>query len=189
MLEDFQAPRLGRMYWLPAYWNWLGLSNGSQPGVIGRVFVTPIYFPDNMVISQISMNMNTAGGALSTIRLGLYRDNGNTPVGGALVVDSGDLGANVSVPIAFTFPTPIFARKGISLWAALETSNAVMNFARAIGTSFFVDLAGENIISGYYDRGGGYGALTDPCPALTGSNLTRFMCFVRVDRDLGLGKE
>jgi hypothetical protein len=108
--------------------------------------------------------------------VGIYRDNGDTPVGGAVVVQS------ASIAKSGTNRTQEFTVATTSLqpglyWIALVSDENTTKFDRYGVSEFFT---GGTFFAAYYDRGGGYGALTDPCPAITALTSMALHAFVRV---------
>lgn len=147
--------------------------NFSLTVVTARVYLTPIQVPVRMTVEAIAAAMvgTSAGNRIA----GIYKDNGNTPVGGALVVESAS-DAKVGtyqrdeISIADTQVEP-----GI-YWLAYESDEAT-SILMSDAAGFTV---GGTLQNCYYDRGGGYGALTNPCPAITNTSLCPVL-FLRVD--------
>jgi hypothetical protein len=173
---------LGNPLWHPYFWT--DIQGRVEPDVLGVAWVIlhPIYFAAPMTISIMTCQQTIAGGLNTSLRLGLYADNGGTPQGGALLADSGNIGANVVAVHNFTFPAPISVRKGVPVWAALEAENATMAFLLCQAErDGFIEIGAEMMGGCNYVRGGGFGALTDPCPVVAAQHNTRFYGFVRVD--------
>jgi hypothetical protein len=109
-------------------------------------------------------------GFAGNIRLGLYRDNGDTPAGGALVVETASVAlANFKneVVIADTVLEP-----GL-YWFALQNDDATPVFI----TSDQTESLGGTLQCYVFAQG--YGAFTDPCPAVAFEMYTP-LGFVRV---------
>ena len=143
----------------------------NQTGTAARFFIAPYFFPVKMTITKISVTIQVAGGAGTYMRFGLYADNTRTPVGGAVLEDSGDYDATITGPRGYTLPSPRLI-EGL-IWGWLETADTVIQFTRQAGTAFIDDETGERMRGGRYDRVGGYGAPTDPCPSITADNTAR----------------
>lgn len=135
---------------------WSALTFGSA----GRYFLVPFNVEYTITIDTIGFaTRETAGG---NVIVGAYEDNGDTPVGGSLIVQSastalaGRINQKIEVPIASTQLTPRL------IWLVLRGSASadVVN-----GTGAFVR-AGGTLQEYYID--GAYAALPDPCPAATG---------------------
>jgi hypothetical protein len=137
-----------------------------------RVYIVPIQIPYMVIIDRLAYTLDTV--SAGNVRMGLYRDNGDTPVGGALVVESGSVakagtGRKQEVTIPNTQLTP-----GLYWLAVLsdESTTIIYRCDGAYGT-------GGTLLACYYDIGA-YGALTNPCPAITLSNVADFSGYVRV---------
>lgn len=167
--------------WWPNYLALHGMSFATQAGTAGRVFLTRLWLPRSMVISRITCTTTTSGGAGTFLRLGLYKDNGETPNGAVLLEDSGDIAADGAAGIrTFTLAKPRYLEAG-TFWIALETQDAIVVFRRYSAITEFLEVGSETVGGCRYDRGGGYGALTDPCPAVVADIATNFTSRVRVD--------
>lgn len=131
--------------------------------VAGRVYLTPIQIKEAMVMDDIYY-FPTAGGG--NIHVGLYEMGANftpkTPAGGVLIVDSGSVAYGASFAPNRASVTRTWLPPGL-YWIAVEADgvNVIIN-----GHSE-TNLATSVLANYYYDRAGGYGALTDPCPAVT----------------------
>jgi hypothetical protein len=127
-----------------------------------------------MTINKIGIQWGSV--SAGNARVGIYRDNGGTPVGGAVVVQSASIAKSAAfLGQEFAIATTKLT-KGL-YWIAVESDEATSKFYRC-GTAFF-DPPAFNA-TGYYDRGGGYGVLTDPCPAVTASNANVPFAYVIV---------
>ena len=138
-----------------------GISSTSSY-IAGRVSMIRIELDKAQSVSAINVhNYTTIAG---NVTVGIYAEGAtNTPVGGTVLVQSASIahaGANTlqSFPITATFlPAGAY-------YVALEVSDATATIGTITATNFSV---GQSF---YYDRGGGYGALTDPCPASTATS-------------------
>lgn len=172
---------IGNPVWWPGLHGFYGLSSGTQAGTAGRVFLTPLWIPRSAIISRISINVSTAGGASTSLRLGLYNDNGGTPDGGALLEDSGNIAATSTGVKTFTLGSQRYLEAGL-YWLAYETEDGIIVVNRHNGTAFFTEIGDEKMQGCHYDRGGGFGALTDPCPSVTANNSANIAFRIRLER-------
>jgi hypothetical protein len=124
----------------------------------GRVYMSRIELLKGQSVSKITFyNWATIAG---NITVGIYAEGSSgTPVAGAVLAQSASTahaGANGRQTI--TFASAVFLNAG-AYYLAFETSDATATIGRNPSQDF------GGTLSYYYDRGGGYGALTDPCPA------------------------
>lgn len=158
-----RAPQVGR--WLTPVHS--GVATTSQTFTAGRVLLAQVEVPapcliDGLVYTVGSVSAGNVTGGL----LGPVSRTGDTANGAAVVAQSASTAqSSASVAQVLTW-TAVFVAAGI-YYAALEGSDATGTYLR-LGNS--LQATG---ISGYYDRGGGYGALTDPTPTFNelGSNI------------------
>jgi hypothetical protein len=126
----------------------------------GRVYLMLIEIPIDCFIDQITIvNAATIAG---NIRVGIYGPivTEDTAAGAPLVVESASVahsGANVSQNIALAKTALARGR----YYLAFQVDDATATIQRL---SNQVQVLGW---TQYYDRGGGYGAFTTPCPAVT----------------------
>lgn len=125
---------------------------------IGRVYLVPIVVLQKINFDRLCYMCTTTNG---NVRMGIYRDGGNTPNGGALIVESAStaMGA-ILKPLELTVTEATISRGLYWLGFESDVATAVLrrfdqNYSQ-VGT----------LQTYYYDRGGGYGAFTDPCPAV-----------------------
>ncbi len=180
MSSTIPGAMFGNPKWLPTLYGNTGTGLVTQAGTAGRVFLTPFWLARAVIVSRIGCQVTTVGGVGTFLRLGLYRDVEGTPATGALIVDSGNIAADVLGIRTFTFTNPVFLEAGI-VWGALETQDAIVVFNRYSGQPGFAEVGSERLSGGRYDRGGGFGALTDPCPAVTSDAATNFLTRLRID--------
>jgi hypothetical protein len=147
-------------------------TSGALVLTTARCYLTPIQIHVALTIDRLGWIQDTV--SAGNVRQGLYRDMGDTPLGGPLVVESASIAkAGTARKMEVTIvPTQL----NIGLyWAVLQsdeaTSNAVLHATDPC--------AGGTLVPYYYDRGGGYGAFTNPCPALTGG-VNGILQYVRV---------
>ncbi len=147
-------------------------------GAAGRVWLLPIDVCWTVVVDRIvfSVGVNSAG----NIRVGIYRSEANPddPTGEELVVESASVAqaaANVLQYVTIADTTLTTGR----YWIAVQGSDALGEFFRInLGTT-----SPANLQAWLYNRAGGYGAFTDPCPALATTNLMPIL-FLRVAENL-----
>ena len=131
-------------------------------GTIGRVFLFPIEVPVDLTIDRITVAYRAT--VAGNVRVGIYADApaGDTPLAGVLQVESASvakIGANRhhDIVVANTY-----LAKGL-YWKAVQSDEVTTTFVEhaQYGT---VPITRQPY---YYDRVAGYGAFTDPCPAIT----------------------
>ena len=135
----------------------------SSTYTAGRVYLIQIEIPQPVLASGIIIsNISPAGNAI----VGIYPEGStNTPAAAAVKVQSADTalsGSNQPQEIAIT---PTVLSPG-TYYIAVEFSDNTATVQRF--PAVYV-LPGQSF---YYDRGGGYGTLTSPCPAVTASTAT-----------------
>lgn len=141
----------------------------AAPGAlpIGRAYLIPLQIEFMVTVDRIGMYVGTANG---NIRLAIYHDNGDTPVGGALVVESGSVAAIVSkneLTVADTQLAPAL------YWICVQNDDATLTACRSIS---YPANAGTLFTRRF---GQAYGAFTNPCPATVNDGIVP-MAFVRV---------
>ena len=127
----------------------------------GRVHLMPINIPVAMTIESIIVQQFT-GVVAGNMRLGIYEDAGDTPATADLVVES------ASVAKAGTWRSQEVAIASTELeagvyWIGIQSDEATTELV-------LTNLWGttpNSVQPYYYSRSGGYGAFTDPCPAVT----------------------
>jgi len=137
------------------------LDDNSTTMVANRVYLNPVVIPRALVVDQIVPTWS--GVAAGNVRVGLFKDNGNTPVGGALIVES-----------ASTAKSGTNRKQEISIAETILTKSIVWVFV-------YSDEATTQVVCGsklaslegtlqpcYFNQA--YGALPAVCPALAGSN-------------------
>lgn len=131
---------------------------GSSTMTIGRVVLSRIELTEGQTVSGINIwNGSTVDG---NITVGIYAEIAGTPAGGALIVESASI-AQSGINDFQTFPIATTYLPAGAYYIACELSSATGVIAASPTFRLFVN-------QGYrYARSGGYGALTDPCPAVT----------------------
>jgi len=132
-----------------------GITFATQTFAIAtRIYLGEIQVPFTVTIDRL---FYVVGGAQNgNIRMGLFRDNGDDPSGGVLVVESASVAQGVVnqqqvVAVADTLLTPG------RYWVALQTDDGAATFMR------YFD--GTGATARLYTRGGAYGPFENPCPA------------------------
>lgn len=149
---------------------WDKLSQGAtlvaNTVTAGQVNLVPFVLPYNCWLSKLGIPIeNTSAG---NITMGIYEDKGLTPLAGALLATtaSSALGADANELKEFSLTSLKFLKKGL-YWLASEFSDATtVVFYHHYGFSV-ATIAGIMKDWHYHQA---YGALTDPCPALTADN-------------------
>lgn len=162
------APRPGAMVhrWLQGYIPQVVSTLAAPNGAAGKVFLTGFEVENDVVVDAISHgNGDSVAG---NIIVGIY---------GPLVTNETCLGAPVAVQSASTALAGTTTPQLISLtptrlergryYVALEYSDTTTRYYRLTTQTILLGSQGQ-----FYDRGGGYGALTDPCPAVTNTATT-----------------
>lgn len=148
----------------------VGVATTSGSSAAGRVVVCAFKVEYGLTVSGVQfINVATVAG---NITVGIYGPLVTEDIcdGSPLIASSTSTaaaGANQSQYIAFS--SNVYLQPG-RYYVAIEASDATHTFGR---------VTINNLIAGYagsYDRGGGYGALTNPCPAVTPSQ-TNYPCF------------
>jgi len=132
----------------------------------GRIYLAPIDVPRPVTIDRIIYQVG--GVQAGNVRLGVYREGAtaDSSVGADLVVESASVAQAAAnyiqmVTVADTILTPG------QYFPAIQGDNATGTFYKSYGY--------PGLAIGYYNRAGGYGAFTDPCPALTGISYVLFV--------------
>lgn len=148
-----------------------------QVGVNGNVYLNAAYVERPMTFSRIDTAIQVLGGVGTHLRLGLYADNGGTPVGGALLFDSGDIAADSNAKKDTPISPGVAVPMGL-VWAALETNDATIKFAAHNNNSTWTDQGTEALNSCFFNQV--YGALPNPCPAVTINEFNRWIFYLRI---------
>lgn len=146
------------IYYLYPVYQHSGIGGVAQ----NRVVTLPIEVPENCIVDAICiMNGNVNG----NFRLGLYKDNGRTPDGGVLMVETGSVvmaGANMWQTVSIT---PTYLAKGM-YWLAFNNDSATATHP----TMNVLDATGLDVPFLKYDLA--YAAFTNPCPAVAAASAT-----------------
>lgn len=145
------------------YWEF----QGAAIGTAGRVYLTPLIIKDTVTVDRIGLTMDDPTAGNWTV--GIYADNGDTPQGGDLIVESASTSKGASWTSQEITITPTTLQPG-TYWLAIQSDEVTTVIMRT--SSMY---SGITLNPRYYDRGGGYGALTNPCPALTATSFAANM--------------
>lgn len=134
----------------------------------GRVYIMPFEIPNQCVVTGV--DFGNAATIAGNITVGIYSEvTKDTPAGGTLLGSSASTAhANANNGQTINFANPIVLGAGV-YYIAFEVSDATATIYK----SQTVWLITPN--SFVYDRGGGYGTLTDPCPAVSLSTSQPFI--------------
>lgn len=131
----------------------------------GRVFIAPIQVLAPCRIDRIYYHV--AGVSGGNIRVGLYEEGGaaDSPVGGSLVVESASVGMAGATRVQFVTIAETTLTKGL-YFTALQGDT--------VGSKFRAWREDQQQFCVRYDIGG-YGAFTDPCPAVVTHRYSPYM--------------
>ena len=152
-------PKMGTKDATYRYLSSLSLDLAEEPingWTAGRVHLVEIAVPDAVTVDRI-MTM-IGGSGTGNVRFGIYKEGAtaHSPDGGELVIESAaiDVSAYSRGLAAMTIAETALAA-GIYFLAFQASADTVYLY-----TSY--DVVG--VLGSYYDRAGGFGAFTDPCP-------------------------
>jgi hypothetical protein len=168
--------RIGRRYLRPYHGEGQVATTDAVSAGANRVYLELVEIPEDCYVDQMTYIVGTAG--VGSVILGLYSlgTAEDTAAGGTVVVQRAQTAQSTSALTPQNVAlTETFIRKG-RYYAAFEISDVTGHYLRH---------ANQHQVIGwgqFYDRGGGFGSLTDPCPAVTntGSNLP--MIAIRVSK-------
>jgi len=173
MVKRFRARPLGDSEYLTDRQSQLYQPVVSQAGVSLRVGMGPVYIPRKTTITSITFRKINVGGAATNLRLGIYADNGNSPEGGAILFDSGDIAADADTgPIEATISSPVEALPGY-LWGALMIEDTVIDYNRGQANPYLDQDAGD-FLEGCRYQIGSITDFTDPCPTVTAETFSPY---------------
>ena len=153
---------------------------GTQVGAVGRVYFTFIDIPRPCTLDAIGFSMVTKGGAGTNYRLGIYPTVADIPDGQAVLFDSGNISAvPANIGLTENAVNQVIATAGLYA-LCLETADATISFFRYSPAADPDNVLVAKAWGCRYDRGGGYGALTTPCPVTTADKYAAPQMFVRV---------
>lgn len=146
--------RTYRRYLIPffgTYNDWFTLTANT-------VYIVPMEVPYRCVVDRIVVAYY--GPVAGNIRACIYRDNGETPVGGALIVESASVAKTGTVRKQEITIADTLLRPGL-YWLAINTDESTTNIIHI----WPWNLGGTLIC---YTYALAYGAFTNPCPAAAG---------------------
>jgi len=143
----------------------LGGTTNLTP-VVGRVYLAGLEVLARLRISALSSFFGAA--YAGNLRLGVYKaDVSGPPDGGAVIYDSGSFAGGGATVVIHQVIGEIILEAG-RYYLAAEFDTATANVGNGVARCVILDSVGSSKYpSSYYDRGGGYGAFTTPCPATT----------------------
>lgn len=152
-----RAPQQGR--WLTPVHGGVGAT--SQTPTAGRVYLTQFEVPAPCLIDGLAYSIGgtSAGNVIGGV-VGPVTRTGDTAAAGVVLAQSASTAQGSINTLQVLTWTAVYATAGI-YFAALEFSDATATYNRI---SNVVQASG---VAAVYDRGGGFGALTDPTPAVT----------------------
>lgn len=138
-----------------------GIAATSQVFTAGRVLPVQFEVVTGCMLDGLYYVVGgTSAGNVTGGVIGPVTRTGDTPAAGAVLAQSASTAqGTINVAQLLTW-TAVYARPGV-YYAALQGSDATGTYMRL---SNQIQAGGLGAI---YDRGGGYGALTDPTPAVT----------------------
>jgi len=148
-------------------------ANTALTMTTGRVYLIPVEVERKMTIDCICVPLS--GTVAGNMRVGVYADNAETPAGGALLVES------ASVAKAGTYRRQEVAIADLLIeaglyWLAVQSDEAT-TILLAEHNAFAI---GGTLEGKQYDRGGGYGAFTNPCPAVVAASNATVILSARI---------
>ena len=141
-------------------------------GTAGRVYLVPIIITEPTWIDTMFLEIHSV--SAGNVTMGLYPDDGSgSPETEDLILETASTPApGIYRCLAITIPLT-HLNPGV-YWPAVEASDVTLETHRQSGFNTNT----STLVPKYYDRGGGYGALTDPCPALTANASGSLYVFV-----------
>jgi hypothetical protein len=150
---------------------------GVIPGTAGRTHLISldVYWP--VIVDRVLYIASSVSDG--NVRGAIYNEGStaDSPEGGTLVVESAST-AMGAIQALHPLTISDTALQPGRYWLALQTDSATAKFR-----SFYSD-AGVQCY--YYDRSGGYGAMTDPCPTVTAETYPTALS-LRVKENLPAG--
>ncbi len=171
----FLPKRISNPFWWPPIAVLAGCPTpqtvaGGSGSTDGKVQLTPAWLPRPMTLSHLAISLQGTG-AGDLMRLCIYNDNGFTPQGGKLLLDSGSITptgpTSANIPNVVQLSSPIRLGKGIFWlgWMSRNTSTSLL----AQTSSFqplFNDTGNEMMTGCHYIPSDGFGSFIDPCPTV-----------------------
>lgn len=145
--------------------------------VAGRVYLVPIELEEGTVMDALAFAVR--GTAAGNVILGMYHDSGaiapKTPAGGALIAETPSTAVAGTFRVQEIEVTDAWLPPGL-YWVAIESDGTTLTVT---GHGDGEMDTGGTLRTYYYDRDGGYGALADPCPAVTLMSVIPDYVFLR----------
>lgn len=121
--------------------------------VAGTVVYSPVQIVFRVVVDEIIFHVT--GTAAGNVIVGIYKDNGDTPIGGKLLVQSASTSiAGLSTRVNAIAITPTVLDAGL-YWIALANDTNITSVILSIATTAIQT----------FNKAIAYAALADPCPA------------------------
>lgn len=137
----------------------------------------PFCVPVATTFNRIGIRVAT--GATGKIRLGVYSDNGGTPTGGGLLLDSGEIDTAVAEDKEVVINLTLAA--GWYWLAIFSNTTATLRGLGAVSSPALLGFTGVNVTS-LHNRASitaTYGPLPNPCPAVTLESGTVYLIMLR----------
>jgi hypothetical protein len=162
--------------YLQGFQKFTGWEGAFPSEAAGRVYLCPIDIAWPVIVDRIIYKIGAATNG--NLRAGIYRQGAtpDSPAGGVLMVESASIAAGVAFALQAITIVDTLLIPG-QYFVALQWDNNVSTFEEIYDESLAYVF--------YYNRGGGYGAFTSPCPAITG-HTRGVRCMLRVKTNLGL---
>ena len=148
---------------------WPEQGGAETLNVAGKVFTIPVNVTFHSIVNKIGFYVAVQAGNL---RVGIYRDNGDTPAGGALVVESGSVACGAAGPqeiaIAATRLIP-----GL-YWVVIQSDTTTAQVFRGSGWLY----AGSTLNGKTWANAGGYGAFENPQVSAVTANQTTLSAYL-----------
>jgi hypothetical protein len=140
----------------------LTMPQATSTYTIGRVYLEEVEIPENCTVYGIQFYCYAT--AAGNVTVGLYSQaSEGVADNGVLLASSASTavpGINQQVLVAFASATAVTAGR---YFLAIEFSDNTNTCGKPNSITLCANIC-------YYDRGGGYGALTNPCPVTTTLN-------------------
>lgn len=161
-MSNVYAPVIAKQRWIkPYYWTIAGAT--SRVVTAGRVYLIEFEVLTQAMVDAVAfVNAATVAGNITVGIYGPIATEETCDAAPLLVQSASTALTGVNTPQVVTF-TPTLLSQG-RYYAAVECSD---------GTHTLYGSTNQNQIVGQtqrYDRGGGYGTLTNPCPTPTNEN-------------------
>lgn len=133
----------------------------SQTFTVGRVILQQFHVPVACLIDGLAYVVGSvSAGSVTGGIIGPVSRTGDTSLAGVVLAESASTAQGTATGVQVLTWTAVLASPGI-YYAALEGSDATGTYMRQSNQAQATGLVQ------FYDRGGGYGALTTPTPAVT----------------------